>query len=208
MGWKSREPTGCPHGLPRGHGNLISGFSPNTRLLPSRPQATPASAPSPQPDGRGTPGRRPRPHPAGAHNLAHPLPLPRPAEVQHTSQPVPCRTGQLEPRRPKGPPIQAAAATGLMNGDPDSLPGPSAQATRPHSPEPQEANSGWVVVTALAPPCPQLHIRCPNVGPSTDADEGSEPCPVTIMRQSTAVVGWRGPNPGQLPGGGCLYTAP
>lgn len=143
----------------------------------------PASAPSPQPDGRGTPGRRPRPHPAGAHNLAHPLPLPRPAEVQHTSQPVPCRTGQLEPRRPKGPPIQAAAATGLVNGDPNTLPGPSAQATRPHSPEPQEANPGWVVVTALAPPCPQLHIRCPNVGPSTDADEGSEPCPVTIMRQ-------------------------
>lgn len=78
-----------------------------------------------------------------------------------------------------------------MNGDPNSLPGPSAQAAGPHSPEPQEADPSWTVVTAPPRPCPQVRIHCPNVGPSMDADEGSEPRPVTTMRQKV-LQSWGG----------------
>lgn len=114
--------------------------------------------------------------------------------------------GQLEPGRPKGPSFQAAPATGPVNANPSSLPGTSALATWPHSPESQEAGPSWVIVTApLIPPIP--HVL--SVGPSTEAGEGSEFCPATATRvqrqEGTAVMRWRGPNPGELPGGGCLY---
>lgn len=90
-----------------------------------------------------------------------------------------------------------------MNANPSSLPGTSALATWPHSPESQEAGPSWVIVTApLIPPIP--HVL--SVGPSTEAGEGSEFCPATATRvqRQEALQSWGG---GDLTQGSFLEEA-
>lgn len=83
------------------------------------------------------------------------------------------------------------------------------QAPRPPPPEQTAPGGPRLGGCHSSPaPCPRLHSRRPNAGPSTGAAEGWAPHRYCRETRGAAVVGWRGPNPGALPGGGCLYLAP
>lgn len=165
-GWagRSKGRPALPRLTAKGPGRLgpdLGSFCPDSST--PRRLAGPASAP-PSP-GRWEPGPSQTPgthcQPPGTPASPCPTTAVR-AERGHMAR----WTGQLSLSAHPHP-IQAGASTCPVDAHPGSLPGTLAQASGPHSPEPQRASpGGWW--SLLPPPHPHIHW---TIRPSTDANE-------------------------------------